>query len=129
MACMIQQVFTASGARCQGRPCLFFCSSSPSPSLVTTLHFVWHCVASNPLPMCDASLLLSSNTPHTMMQRIPFLTYCVCRADSLCRLCVIFTPKKSLGNKCWLSQPIVELEQKFKKFLKVCIKEELFIVY
>ena len=36
---------------------------------------------------------------------------------------------KSLVNICSLYQHIVELEQKFKKFLKVRIKVELFIVY
>ena len=40
-----------------------------------------------------------------------------------------FSHRKSLVNKCSLSQPLVELEQKFKKFLKVCIKDDIIIVY
>ena len=45
-------------------------------------HFTLCGIVQHRMLLHDASLLLSSNTPHTMMQRIPFLSYCVCRADS-----------------------------------------------
>ena len=53
---------------------------------------------------------------------------CVC---ALCALCALhaFSHQKSLVIIFSLSQPIVELEQQFKKFLKDCIKMDLFIVY
>ena len=68
---------------------------------------------------------------------------CVCGRDSvdfyfiLCSDCLqavgalhaLSHQKNLVDKKCLLSQPIVGPEQKFKKFLKVCINEDLFIVF
>ena len=94
--------------------------------LVTTFYFrrLQHCLSAQ----YDSFIFLA----------VCGLYVCItaCTACMCCMRCVrvlhvlhAFSHQKSLVNICSLYQHIVELEQKFKKFLKVCIKEELFIVY
>ena len=128
------EIFTASGARCLGIPRAFFCSCVSSrlvlSRLVTTFYF-WR--LQRRLQHC-----LSAQYDSFIFLAVCGLYVCItaCTACMCCMRCVhvlhalhAFSHQKSLVNICSLYQHIVELEQKFKKFLKVCIKEELFIVY
>ena len=87
---------------------ILYCAFSDSCHIVCCMHCV--CVVET---LSIFFILLSSQTG---------LAGCGCTA------CIV-NPKNLVNKKCSLSQPIVGPEQKFKKFLNVCINEDLFIVF